>query len=174
MFSKKGELHTLETIMVVFVLVVIIILGLLLFYRFSLAGIQQDYQDNQDLRFKALMATVPDVGEIKCSQNGVSEECIDLYKVISVSTLYKVDPNYKNYLVEKYGFMEINLELIYPYQNETLCSAAVLEECGKWSIYSHKPAQQTFVSIKRAPISVYFPDKDSYGLAILELKRYDL
>jgi len=172
MKGKKGQLQIHETIMVIFILVVIILLGLILFYKFTASGIHDDYNQNKLLRFKAMMATLPEIGEIKCSIYGQEDNCIDSYKIIVMNTLFKVDPNYKNYLVERYGFMEIKLGLVYPYANNAECNSGLTKNCGVWMIYSHVPSKYIGLQKISTPISVYLPLDNTYGIGVLNITRY--
>jgi hypothetical protein len=170
--KKKGELQTMETIMVVFILVVMILIGLVFFYKFTQSSIEGDYEDNQLIRFKAMMATFPEVGEIKCSINGNVDNCVDAYKMISVATLYRANPNYKNYLIERYGFMDITVGLVYPYESDENCTSQRLEGCGVWKVYSHVPAEYERRNIVSTPISVYLPEEATYGIGVMNITRY--
>ena len=172
--KKKGQLQVQETIMVVFILVVIIILGLVLFYRFTSVGLEQEYRDNQITRFNAMMATVPEIGEVKCSMYGEPDNCIDVYKVIIMNTLKERDPNYRNYLVERYGFMEMKIQIVYPFTSDVECNTGQIKDCGIWEIYSNVPPNSKYPVKKSTPVSIYLPHLDTYGIGILNISKYDL
>jgi hypothetical protein len=170
--KNKGQLHIQETIFVVFILIVIILLGLVVFYRFTASGLESEAEQNEMLRFKALIATTPEIGEIKCSKYGQEDNCIDAYKMILMGALTESDANYKRYMRDKYGFMEITIGMVYPTQRSTACKVSNTKECGVWTIYSHEPSDYRGLRRISTPVSVYTPWDDQYGIAIMNITRF--
>ena len=170
--KRKGQLQIQETLIVIFILVIIILVGLVVFYKFSASSLEQESEENKILRYNALLATLPESGEIKCSMYGLEDNCIDTYRVMVVNTLYHIDPNYKNYLFERYGFADIRLKVLYPYENKNVCKSNNQKDCGVWEFYSHIPADYSGELIINTPVSLYLPGEEMYVIGELEIVRY--
>jgi len=166
---KKGQLQINETIIIVFVFVIIILAGLMVFYRFTMAGIKTDSDNNQIMRYKAMAATFSEIPEIKCSMQGLSESCVDSYKMIIFGKLTELN---KDYYISRFGFKEISLKLVYPQQINGTCSITNINNCGAWNLYSHVPNKYDKKLIVTTPTLVYFPEKDDYGIAMVSIANY--
>ena len=166
---KKGQLQINETIMIVFIFVIIILAGLLIFYKFTLAGIKEDSIQNDIVRFQTMRATFSEIPEIKCSIQGMSESCVDSYKMIIFKKMTELD---KDYYIFRFGFKDIQLKLVYPNKDVNNCSISNINNCGVWNLYSHIPKEYNKALKVDTPILVYFPDKEDYGISIVTITNY--
>ena len=169
---KKGQIQINETLMVVFIIVVIILLGLVVFFKFNSADIDRAHKDHRDFRIKAMIATFPDLGEIKCSKHGTYEDCVDMYKVLVMNALFKSNEQYRTNLLERYGFMDIRFQMIYPDKGSEECHTGKTKDCGTYVAYSNVPRNNKGLMRITTPISVYVPNEDRYGIALLNISRY--
>lgn len=169
LFSKKGQLETQQTIMVVFVVILLILLGLILFYRYLLSDIDNQNKEYEKDKFNTLMYTFSLSPEVVCSSYGVGDElCLDSTKMLAFNTLSLKD----NYYKEQYGYRNISVRLLYPYENGNICSANNVE-CGVWEIYSNVPETYDYLKIvRRTPVSVYLSEKDEYGIGEMTIEGY--
>ena len=141
----------------------------MVFYRFTLAGIRVDSENNDIMRFKAMAATFPEIPEIKCSMQGISESCVDSYRMIILRKLTELN---KDYYISRFGFKDITLTLVYPAKNNKTCDIANTDDCGVWNIYSHVPVQYDKKLVVTTPVLVYSPKTDSYGVGVVSINNY--
>jgi hypothetical protein len=173
LLNKKGQLQIQETILVVFIFIILIMFGLVFFYRVQLASIAEDFNEFQNTRDTINFITIGDLPEFSCSKLGIRESCIDTLKLNSFIALNN-SAKYRSYYFERFGYKKITITQIYPEKNEKLCSNSQIEDCGLWNIYENKPLRQTGTKIVRdTPVSLYFPDKDEYGIGILVVESYE-
>jgi hypothetical protein len=167
---KKGELEMQETIMVVLIFVILMIGGMIFYYKFEMSSIEQDYQDNLQIKFQALRDVFPNVAELKCSVRGASEDCIDVYKVLVFNGMFNVD---KDRYIKRYGFMNITLSEVYPEENSKECKIGDFKDCGFWQVYEHLPADTNQRRVLETPVSLYDPSEESYSVGVLRIYDYN-
>src|SRR3989344_5115234 len=166
---KKGQLEAQQTIMVVFIVVLLILLGLILFYRYLLADIDNQNKDYERDKFNNLMYTFSLSPEVVCSNYGVSDVlCLDSAKMLAFNALSLEDRYYK----QQYGYRNITVRLLYPYENSRICSVNSVE-CGVWILYENIPESYDYMKIvRKTPVSVYINDKDQYGIGEMVIEGY--
>lgn len=148
---KKGELTTQETILVIFIFIVLLIIGLIVFYRFNSLSIAREREEYENDKFELLIAILPSMAELKCSNLNVEAECIDVAKIESFSSLAN------DYFKGKE--ISISLEDVYLKDNA-------------WKIYENKPKRfNSFINVS-TPVSLYYPNEKKYSVGILKLGRY--
>jgi len=134
-----------------------------------MASIEADHIDNEITRLHSMQATFPETPEIKCSIGGMSQSSIDLYKATVFSRLTKLD---KDYYFWRLGFKEITMEVIYPFKNAVECNIANMNNCGTWVLYSHIPEDYVAAPKVQTPVSIYFPETDTYGIGLVNITQY--
>ena len=171
---KKGQLQIQETILVVFVFIVIISLGLVFFYRFQLQAIQQDISDYNEDEFANILISFPDLAEVGCSFNAEKANCMDAYKLISFQSISK---KRSSYFFKRLGYMNITVYSLYPSESSVACEGSSTRACGVWKLYSRLPEDRKLLfdkTVQETPISLYYPDTDSYGIGKLVVEAYGL
>jgi len=147
---KKGELTTLETILVIFIFIVLLVIGLIVFYRFNSLSIQREREEYENDKFELLIAVLPNMAELKCSNLNVEEECIDVSKIDGFASLSK------DYFK---GSLSISIDDIYLKKES-------------WKIYESKPKKfNSFINVS-TPVALYYPNEKKYSVGILKLGRY--
>ncbi len=169
--NKKAQLEIQETIIVVFIFVVLLSIGMLLFYRFQLSSLDQQKIEIEDKKFEMMLLTFPNSAEIECSSNLQTRNCIDSLKVLSLKKSIEQDP--PSYF-KKFGYKKITLTSLYPAKNNKECISTNLDDCGVWTIYNKPSPNQEKGIILRTPISIYYPQTESYGIGELRLEAFAL
>ena len=148
---KKGELTTLETILVIFIFIVLLIIGLIVFYRFNSLSIQREREEYETYKFELLVAVLPNMAELKCSNLNIEEECIDVSKIGGFASLSK------DYFKGK--AISISIEDVYLKKES-------------WKIYENKPRNYNrFINVS-TPVTLYYPNEKKYSIGVLKLGRY--
>ncbi|MBS3163581.1 hypothetical protein J4427_02720 [Candidatus Woesearchaeota archaeon] len=160
---KKAQIQIQETIIVIFIFIIILGVGLVLFYKFNESSIRQIEDDDRLVYFYNMIGTFPSMPEVKCSSLGDEKECIDVSKLIA----------FKN----KGEFFKSNITIytVYPERPNIECTIQKLnsgQDCGTFPVFSNIP--KTFIN-KRViftPVSLYYPDRDTYELGKLVIEVY--
>ena len=166
--SSKGQLEINETILVLIVISILAIAGLVFFHRYQTASISSIILDNGRLELYELLNQLPNMPELQCSTQGLQDECLDLYKMISFS---KIQSSYFSLL----GYKTITIKLIYPELPDKACSdssfqLATFPNCNSILIYDRKPVNIKATEIVSSPVAVFNPLNNEYLLGIMEIK----
>ena len=169
MKSKKGQMQMQETILVVFIFLILMIFGFVLFFKFTEQGILQEYLNNEKIRFEAMITTFPLLPELRCSFLSQEASCVDSYKLLGFKYMAKDN----NFYRDKLGTMNITIYSLYPERNSKICELATINDCGAWDLYSNIPKKYRSKYVVRSPISLYYPDKDSFGVGEIVIEWYN-
>jgi hypothetical protein len=150
---RKGQVQIQESLFVLIIFAVILLIGLIIFYKFTIAGIKADINSYEDFKFKALIATIPEMNEFRCSLLGQDQECIDLEKIKGFNAL---DEDY----FKEFGYKKIGLEVVYPNENKT------------YGIYDKKPAKYSNIERVSSLISIYDSSDNKHKIGKLIVERY--
>jgi len=167
---RKGQLQIQETILVVFIFIVLIALGLVFFYRFQLQSIQSEIQEYEHDHLSTLLVSLPESPEFSCSFRGEKGHCLDTFKLLAFSEVSGKDSSF----FQRFGYMNISVYSLYP-SSSVPCSSSQFNSCGVWTIYSRLPEDKHLILGKEvldSPVSLYFPDTDSYGVGLLVVEVY--
>lgn len=176
--DKKAQLQIQETILVVFIFIVLIMLGLIFFYRVQSGSIAQEFHEFQVSQLGVDFVTIGDLAEFSCSKAGIRESCIDSGKLVIFSVLSKVTTesyDYEEYYFERFGYKNITIFEVYPGDSREKCTINnVGAECGVWEVYVNKPDKIKSKRIFDTPVSLYFPERDEYGIGLLVVEAYNV
>ena len=172
MFSKKAQLEINETIIVLIIFIIMFLIGLIIFHRFMSKDIEHIQLENERNRLINLLATLPDMPEVKCSSQKQLANCIDTLKLFS----FKLNSNkYFDFL----GYKQISVIAIYPKTTEKKeCNSLAFqnpnypENCNYWILYDRKPMLYNSLDILSSPISLYYPLTDEHKLGLLQVGLY--
>ena len=167
--SSKGQLQIQETIIVIFIFMVMLGLGMIFFYKFQIGSIEQDQQDYRIQKFDNILLSLPTYPEIECSIYGVSENCVDVFKLAAFSKVGSSE-----YYKEQLGFKNITVYQMYPNKNNNECNLNVPQDCGVWNVYYNEPRVKGVTLIRETPVSLYYPATDSYGIGLLVVEAYNV
>lgn len=183
--SKRGQLQIQETIITVFIFIVLIMFGMIFFYRVQSSSIEKDFLKFQNDKLSVDFITLGDLPEFSCSKLGIKEDCIDTVKLISFINVNNI-PLYKSYYFTKFGYKNITIRQIYPkidgqagqgtnVATSVFCNSSKLTDCNSWQVYLKLPVGKPKTKLIRdTPVSLYFPDKDQYGIGVLTVEAYDI
>ncbi len=174
-FDKKGQLQIQETILAVFIIIIIIIFGIVFFYRVESTSIKDEFNQFQREKLTVDFITLGDLPEFSCSKAGIKESCIDAAKLIVFMNLNN-SRDFRDYYFESFGYKNITIYQIYPStsSNSNKCSPSKLSDCGVWEVYTRKPTKINTKLVIDTPVSLYFPDKDEYGIGIMIVEAYNV
>ncbi len=150
---RKGQVQIQESLFVLIIFAVLLLIGLIIFYRFTIAGIKADINSYEDFKFKALIATIPEMTEFRCSLLGQDQECMDLEKVKGFSFLNE------DYFKE-FGYKNIMLEVVYPNENKI------------YTIYDKKPVKYTSIKRVSSLVSIYDSSDNKYKVGKIIVEWY--
>lgn len=171
--SKKGQLQIQETILAVFIFIVLIMFGLIFFYKVQSASIKEDFNKFQRERLEMDFITLGDLPELSCSKAGIKESCIDSAKLIVFSELASKGEQ-KQYYFERFGYKNITIYQVYPKRSSNnICSSGTLANCGIWEVYVKKPAKGKSKDVYTTLVSLYFSEKDDYGMGLMVVEAYE-
>ena len=156
---KKAELQMQETILVIFIITIIIGLALFTFYQFQLKLIEKLRFELEDNKMLTLLSTLQNSPELSYSYLGNEENAMDTIKLINAKLINQ-------------GFKEITVKQIYPTSENKTCNIKSYPDCNLYLLYSNKPSKIKNTKILSLPVSLYFPHKNEYKAALLEVKTY--
>lgn len=168
---KKGQLQIQETILVIFIFTIIIILGMTLFFRFQEISLKNDIRDFKLKQFGNKILTLPDTSEFVYTEAGVKMNAVDTFKLITLKSLVEKE---EDYYFEKYGYMNITVVQVYPEKINSECTKSKVDNCGVWKIYIKIPNTINSRLRKETPISLYFPEKNTFTIGILSVEVYNI
>lgn len=172
-FDRRGQLQIQETILTVFIFIVLIMFGLIFFYRVQSATIADDFNKFQKDKLSVDFVTLGDLPEFSCSAAGTKESCIDTAKLVVFMNLNNTK-EYRDYYFDRFGYKNITIREVYPSNSSVSCSIGHPTDCGSWEIYLRKPSKIKSKLVVDTPVSLYFPEKDSYGIGIMRVEAYNV
>lgn len=152
-YSRKGQIGTLETIMVLVVVVILLLMGLFYYYKFYIEDIEEKETDLSDIERDILLASVLTLPEVRCSFNTVEQDCIDMNKV---ETNF-IESNKEAY-IQKFGFKVIKIMEVYPSKSEKV-------------LYGNVRTSYKTKNVVSVPVSLYFSNED-YRIGRLIVEDY--
>jgi len=168
--EKKAQMQIQETIMVLFVFIIILLLGLIFFYKYTTQSILNENLENEKINFENMLITFPDSAELRCSSQGIEENCIDAIKLLAFKALIAENKGDYN---SKFGFKNITIYDKYPTSNQRPCrSLGDLGECGVFSIYYKAPAEKGGRLIVDSPVLIYYPTQDKHTMGKMVVEWY--
>ncbi len=172
-YGKKGQLQIQETILAIFIFIVLIMFGLIFFYKVQSSSIKHDFDKFQRERLEMDFITLGDLPEFSCSKAGIKESCIDSAKLIVFSEL-SAKGELKQYYFERFGYKNITIYQVYPARSSNnICNSGTLSNCGIWEVYVKKPVKGKSKDVYTTPVSLYFPEKEDYGIGLMVVEAYD-
>ncbi len=173
-YYKKGQIQMMETIMVLIVVFILIIIGVFFYYKFKIQSIDEEIKDLELERYTFLLSSIPSMPELKCTERGQEELCVDSFKLMAFKNTLSRDPYYKSLFKKS----EITIEFTYPETNSTIeCTPEAFslntfpENCKYFLLYQ-STEQKTTTNLISTPISIYFPHIDQYKLGKLVIAVY--
>lgn len=159
-----------ETIIVIFIFLVILAVGMIFFYKYQLGSIEADQVKYKQQQFENVLLAVPSFPEIRCSLYGVSENCIDVSKVLAFNLVLQKNKDYYN---TQYGMKNITIFSVYPLKNSVECTLSN-DNCGIWNVFNNKPlARKDFLRLE-SPVSLYNPKDESYSIGLMVVEEYNV
>src|SRR3989344_6291869 len=155
---SKGQIGTIEMIMVLVIVIVILVIGIIFYYKFFIGSVESKNLELNQQEANVLLASLSSIPELQCSFRTITRDCIDMGKVI---TFKDAVTNDRVHYVDLFGTKNIKIELIYPKDNEGECnlnhytSNEYPGNCNKWNIYNNLNTKDR--AILSTPVSLYFP-----------------
>jgi len=143
---KRGQLQIQESIIVIFIIIVLFLMGFILFYRFTVLDIQNQIDKHDTFEFRQLINVIPNMAELKCSELGVNDDCIDILKLQGYIRLGVADFEDKKIILQN------------------------LQTLEAWELYDDEPRRYDSVLRISSPVSLFYPleEKHYYGVLIIE------
>ncbi|MFH1839903.1 MAG: hypothetical protein ABH849_02025 [Nanoarchaeota archaeon] len=143
---KKGQLQIQESIIVIFIIIVLFLMGFILFYRFTVLDIQNQIDKHDTFEFRQLINVIPNMAELKCSELGVNDDCIDILKLQGYIRLGVADFEDKKIILQN------------------------LQTLEAWELYDDEPGRYDSILKISSPVSLFYPleEKHYYGVLIIE------
>ena len=172
---KKAQVHMGETVIVIFIFVVMLGLFLIYYTQFRSEGIKQEAKETKTEASTALLSVLASVPEIKCSEKAKEEQCIDTVKVLALGNIVNQNINYYRSV---FGARDITLEILYPKPSQkgecnqnTYKNINYPSNCNEYTIFSSATKTQN-TNIISTPVSIYFPETDTFGIGKLIITTY--
>ncbi len=150
---KKAQVQLQESIFVLVIFIILILISLIVFFKFMDISITTDTTNYLDTKFYALTNIIPVMPELRCSNLGIDQECIDIDKVKAFQEFSK---GYSNV----FGQKNITLIMTYP-GNE-----------NNYQIYLNKPRNTKNTRVISTYVSVYDSSQDKYKIGKLIVEEY--
>ena len=121
-------------------------MGFILFYRFTVLDIQNQIDKHDTFEFRQLINVIPNMAELKCSELGVNDDCIDILKLQGYIRLGVADFEDKKIILQN------------------------LQTLEAWELYDDEPRRYDSVLRISSPVSLFYPleEKHYYGVLIIE------
>ncbi|MDD5178589.1 MAG: hypothetical protein PHT54_04920 [Candidatus Nanoarchaeia archaeon] len=178
LYSKKGDIGMIETIMVVIVILIILILAAVFYFKFQKSGIEEKTGELTDQRANVLLTYATRMPELQCSfRNKEESSCIDSLKIISFNKLKNKEDYY-----DVFGFRTLKVKIIAsPFGTKagdclkayTLDYGNYPGNCDEFTIYSNPKPNFESKSVVGIPVVVYFPVKEKYLIGKLVVESYE-
>lgn len=170
--STKGQIEMSETILVLFVISIILALLILVYYTYTIRGIETTGEELSEQEALVQLASITKYPELRCT----SENCIDMLKAISFK---QVSLSNKDYYLRTFGKKRITVEQIYPEpKTQDECTTLKFNQfnypdnCKYWVIYEEIPPSYSSKQKTSIPISIYFPELDQTRLGRLNIEVF--
>ena len=170
--TKKGQIQLNETIMVLFVIVIILFVGLFVYYKYSIASIQETAATLSEEETTILVASLPVLPELRCDEG----TCLDTAKFLPFKQLTETKQLQYAQLL---GAKTITIEQVYPpMTTETLCTLNSYQQfsypnnCKTWVLYDNKPTKYSSNPTLSTTVSLYFPEIDEYRIGRMHIEVY--
>ena len=164
-----------ETVIVIFIFIVLVSLFIIYYTQFRSEGIQQEAKESKTSQSVSLLSVLASVPEIKCSEKTKEENCIDTVKVLALKSIVRQNINYYRSV---FGTRDITLEILYPQpKTKVECNLQTYKNinyplnCNQYIIFSSvtKTSNKNIIS---TPVSIYFPETDTFGIGKLIVTTY--
>ena len=170
--STKGQVKLTETILVLFIIVLIISLGMFFYFRYSIEKVKIRGVELSERETSILLAKITTMPEIACE----NENCVDASKLLPFITILR---DHQSYYGPLFGAKKITIERLYPAPaTQAFCTTQMYNQadyptnCHSWVIYDNKPSSYTNNPRISTPISLYFPEFDTYHIGRLTIEVY--
>lgn len=150
---KKAQIQLQESIFVLVIFVILVLISLIVFFKFIDISITTDTTNYLDTKFYSLTNTIPAMPELRCSNLGIDQECIDLDKL-------KAFQGFSKEYTNVFGQKNITLIMIYP-GNE-----------NSYPIYVNKPRSVKNTRLISTYVSIYDSGQDKYKIGKLIVEEY--
>ena len=169
-YSKRGQVNTMELLMVMVVIGIIIAIGIYFYYT---AFIKEAGEKGRELSLQeqeVLLGVIGKLPEVQCSTDTRTENCMDTSKLVNARDVIK---NNMGYYSVMFGFKTVRVELVYPSKNNIECDENKYPDCGIFNIYENKkPKTEGDKFVISALISLYYPHDKTYKVGNLVLEAY--
>ncbi len=154
-----------ETTMVLLIFFIIVGFGLIFYSNYMHQQAEKSKKQAEDLNAIDVALVAMNLPEIACTVSSVLNNgivikpgCVDMSKVKAFSDYLANNPNdYGSYYFDRLQYSKIMLNEIYP-------------EKKAFVVYSHSGLKQNeHNSSFYVPVSMYWPEKDSYSFGIMEV-----
>ena len=147
-------------------------MGVFLFYKYSIANIQETASTLSDEEQTVLLASFPALPEVSCAV----DSCLDTAKFLPFEVLVKSKQlTYANL----FGAATIRVEQLYPIPvADVKCDINHYRDrtyphnCNHWVLYENKPVSFTKEHKLSTVVSLHYPETNSYGVGRLHIEVY--
>jgi hypothetical protein len=171
-FTKRGQVQLNETIMVLFVIIIIIFMGVFIFYKYSIASLKETAGTLSEEEQTVLLASFPAMPEVGCA----IDSCLDTAKFLPFKVLAKQKELTYAHI---FGGATVWVEQVYPKPTVKIeCNINHYRDtkypsnCNHWVLYENKPESFTKEHKLSTIVSLYYPERDVYGIGRLHIEVY--
>lgn len=177
--GRKGIIEMMETFMVLFIIFILIGLGMYFFGKGMITS-AKDTQTELCLKHGTeMMLSIANLPDINCGSG--MQACIDTAKLEAFRGAM-ADKNRRKILESGMCQKSIVVEQVYPEakgKEKINCTMQELRStdfpgnCGKWAVFEPK-VKTVFKSSNKivTPVSLYYPNKEEYGIGRLVITVY--
>lgn len=154
---KRGQMQIQETLFVLVIFTVLLLIGLVVFYNYQQAHLEQKQEQLRKQVMETRILEILTSPLLSCSIQGQRSFCWDVTKFSSFDG--------------SYGFMNISVTVVYPFEEQGLCDATLSLPCDSWNIYSHLPSHKLPL-VREVPVALYYPHRDLYTIGLVRFEVY--
>ncbi|MFH0874585.1 MAG: hypothetical protein V1859_01515 [archaeon] len=168
MKMKKAQMQIMQNTMIMIMLIFIFMIALIVFISFELSDQKEKMKNQGELETMRTLQFVGFLSELQCSENGnVNPDCFDKYKAQAFKQKIDMDPEFKKYYEEMFGFISINLKRLEP-----------SPEFNDWdpsfdlTIYNNPKSEYTIKKTYRIPVMLKQSADASTYFGVMTLEVY--
>ena len=164
-YSRKGQIGTIETLMVLVIIGILIGIGVYLVYTVVIEQTREKADELSIQERNVLLGVIGKLPEVRCQK----DNCIDTIKLVVGSSVIKAN---KDYYASMLGFRAVSIEVLYPEKNNAECNENNYPDCGIFRLYENK--KKGFKSNPKTSllISLHYPAENKYKVGKLVLEEY--
>lgn len=172
--QKTAQIKMFETIAVLIIFFILLAAGFAFYSNFERHSIKTEQMEQESKEAIEIAQRASLIPELICSSETVTDNCFDLYKVMSFSEMIPNESNMDERMYYYYLFGLSNITItVHPLKNFEREGYVLNDSRKRFSIYENIPNTYTSKSVLFYPIIVYEPIYEINHFGVLRVEVYN-